>query len=101
MSDLISRKDLIDLISRDKAIDALELQIPFIIPNRESPRVTAMRIINCVPSAHFCGEWLDDKDDYGVVCSICSHWQRDKSAYCPDCGSDMRGKEVKYAGKYE
>lgn len=96
MSDLISRKDLIDLISRDKTIDELELRTPLLSKtgeNKESPRAMAMRVINGVPSEPLYGEWLEDKDNYGVVCSVCNHWQRDESNYCPNCGYDMRGEE--------
>jgi len=38
------------------------------------------------------GEWLTCEYGGVWVCSECGTWKSDDSAFCPDCGADMRGE---------
>lgn len=44
------------------------------------------------------GDWLKGEDgvDWGYWrrCSICGHGQLEISNFCPECGANMKGKEI-------
>lgn len=82
-----------DLISRQDAIDAVAMNIPFITFTEDCKR-TAQRIIGTVPSADRpTGEWVEE-DEYGdlLVCSECGFANDYKDNYCPNCGAKMKGE---------
>lgn len=40
------------------------------------------------------GEWIKDEDTGLIGCSCCHIvWLRGTTAYCPNCGADMRGNK--------
>jgi len=46
--------------------------------------------INALPSADRpSGEWIEEYDDDGVVCSVCGKVHGNTWQYCPSCGARM------------
>ena len=95
MSDLISRKALIDVIEKEKSdndaycrmcIDSMKEII------EEQPTVEAKEVVH--------GKWIDTQPDYhngfyrnAHVCSNCNDYyttEYDDLFFCPRCGADMR-----------
>lgn len=93
MDDCVSRAEAIRLID-------MERKEPHLIDNAEDGLLEARRIINTLPSVQPerpKGEWIDVTKKIGFpedMCSEChlraSRWMR----FCPNCGADMRTKEV-------
>ena len=106
-----------DLISRQRAIDAITEADVVVLYDKYTPIADAVEIairytkksVICsvveLPSAESerkRGEWINAYPDiepnpmfmYGI-CSVCGFKQSisDKLKYCPNCGTDMRGEE--------
>ena len=87
-----------DLISRQEAIDAIEIT-PF---DDYGDYMRARELIEKLPSAKPVryGKWMEiievnelgEPYQSGVYCSECGHTDCYEPNYCPDCGADMRGE---------
>lgn len=73
------------------------------IKAREGARV-ALNMLGAAPTIEAVpvvrGEWLNTynsgyRPNPENVCSVCDCWNVRRSDYCPNCGADMRGSEVK------
>ena len=90
-----------DLIDRQTAIDALHMHLMYRM-GTDSNKKRLDEWINNLPSAQperKTGKWLDDEDDpesvrtdgYCGYCSVCKEMSEYLTAYCGNCGADMRG----------
>jgi rubrerythrin len=87
-----------DLISRQEAIDAIEIT-PF---DDYGDYMRARELIEKLPFAKPVryGKWMEiievnelgEPYQSGVYCSECGHTDCYEPNYCPDCGADMRGE---------
>ncbi len=98
MSDLISRKTLIETIGKLKVDYYVDMH------GKHNPIEQATKIINCIEDAPTVeavpvvrGKWINEYiNRYGHpyhCCSVCGFKAsyQDKN-FCPDCGADMRKK---------
>ena len=58
-----------------------------------------INILRSLPSVQLereSGEWVDDGDPLTFTCSKCGYSvaRHNNTNFCPNCGADMRGKEV-------
>ena len=93
MSDLISRKDAIELMKNDMENNGLPLDDEYNIGIDH-----AMCLLACVPTAEpKVGRWIED--GVGDKCSECGMSFPDlyplynSASYCPNCGAKMDGEE--------
>ena len=102
-----------DLISRQAAIDALDVlcqEHRYKIPGKietysqyneawQDALDRAEGAIFNLPSAERHGQWKFNIDDKGwswnepYVCDQCGKWNDKETPYCPNCGADMRGEQ--------
>lgn len=101
MSDLISRKDAIELLKNDIENNGLPLYDDYNIGINH-----AMCLLACVPIAEpKVGRWIHNIH-YGLNlpehrCSICGEWEYSdtESNYCPNCGAKMEGASDEHTDK--
>lgn len=92
MGDLISRKEVIDILCK------LHIDNIAVNDKRVTEFVREIPSIDAVPVVH--GEWIEHKcaEEVGAwlisnfECSQCHMWNRNKRDFCPECGADMRKK---------
>ena len=81
--------------------DALIAEMHNVILKDGEDRKTFYEVIERQPTIEErkTGVWLDDEDDpesvktdgYCAYCSACKEWSEYLTAYCGNCGADMRG----------
>ena len=90
MTDLISRADAIELLTK------IIFDEPPYLDSETLCRIYAEEQINTLPSAdrpH--GEWNRHElfENPWYTCSVCNYHGRNDFNFCPNCGADMRGED--------
>lgn len=87
MSDLISRKDVIDAVESRYTEVWEDSDVDY-----NNGIEAALCEIKALPSADRTGEWIEE-DEYGdlLVCSECGFANDYKDDYCPSCKARMKG----------
>ena len=82
-----------DLISRQAAIKAIEdLQDCYNGFSDTYDKACIIGALEEVPSAQRTGRWIEDSGN--IACSECHIiWLYRRTAFCPNCGADMREVE--------
>lgn len=82
-----------DYISRDYLLDEYDRQ-------HQGPPGGARKIIAEAPAADVApvrhGRWEWDRRVEAYRCSSCKRHNADRTAYCPNCGADLREAKRKY-----
>lgn len=84
-----------DLISREKAIEAMELESAKDGSYGYIDIKSAVEMLESLPSADAVqGEWIDVENEPYCECSVCGSYidnLDDDYAFCPRCGARMKG----------
>ena len=85
-----------DLISRQKAIDALNHELRCGAVINQCGLEMAYEVIEGLASAEpKRGKWVDDGDPLMLTCGNCGYavMRYNNTPFCPNCGADMREDE--------
>lgn len=94
-----------DAVSRESAIKALKVAYwdkdiqsakddPCIVDAMTDWSIRQIKDLPSIQPERPKGEWIESEFDESVYCSECNAEFESKYRFCPNCGADMRTKEV-------